>query len=58
MKVGGINLAMSHKIELQKLQQQMLIKQQQVKAIKDRQNELEKIKAQDLDKGSNIDEMS
>jgi hypothetical protein len=58
MKVGGINLATAHKIELQKLQQQLLIKQQQVKAIKDRQNELEKIKVKDLDKGSNIDEMA
>jgi len=57
MKVGGINPAMAHKIELQKLAQQETIKQQQIKAIKNRQVELERIRPQDLDKGQNIDEM-
>jgi hypothetical protein len=58
MKIGGINPAMAHKIELQKLAQQETIKQQQIKAIKERQKELERIKPQDLDKGSNIDKMA
>jgi hypothetical protein len=58
MKVGGINPAMAHKVELQKLTQQETIKQQQIKAIKERQRELEKIRPQDLDKGSNIDKMA
>ena len=58
MKVGGVNPAMAHKVELQKLAQQETIKQQQIKAIKERQKELEKIKSQDLDKGSNIDKMA
>ena len=57
MKVGGINPAMAHKVELQKLTQQETIKQQQIKAIKERQKEIERIKPQDLDKGNNIDEM-
>jgi len=57
MKVGGINPAMAHKVELQKLAQQETIKQQQIKAIKERQKEIERIRPQDLDKGSNIDEM-
>ena len=57
MKVGGVDTAMSHKIELQKLAQQETIKQQQIKAIKERQKELEKIRPQDLDKGLNIDKM-
>jgi len=58
MKVGGINPAIAHKIELQKLDQQMMIKQQQIKVIKERQKELEKIKTQDLDKGGNVDKMA
>ena len=58
MKISGVNTAMAHKIELQKLSQQEMIKQQQIKAIKERQKELEKIKPQDLDKGSNIDKMA
>ena len=57
MKVGGVNPAMAHKVELQKLAQQETIKQQQIKAIKERQKEIERIRPQDLDKGSNIDEM-
>jgi hypothetical protein len=57
MKVGGVNPAMAHKVELQKLAQQETIKQQQIKAIKERQKELEKIRPQDLDKGSNIDKI-
>jgi hypothetical protein len=58
MKVGGINPAMAHKVELQKLAQQETIKQQQIKVIKDRQKELERIRPQDLDKGSNVDKMA
>ena len=57
MKVGGINPAIAHKVELSKLTQQETIKQQQIQAIKERQKELEKIRPQDLDKGSNIDKM-
>jgi hypothetical protein len=57
MKVGGINPAMAHKIELQKLAQQETIKQQQLKAIKERAKEIERIRPQDLDKGQNIDKM-
>ena len=57
MKVGGINPAMAHKVELQKLAQQETIKQQQIKTIKERQKEIERIRPQDLDKGNNIDEM-
>jgi len=51
MKVSGINAAMAHKIELQKLVHQETIKQQQIKVIKDRQSEL-----QNLSKGNNVDE--
>jgi hypothetical protein len=58
MKVSGINAAMAHKIELQKLSHQETIKQQQIKVIKDRQVELQAIRTKDLDKGSNIDEMA
>ena len=57
MKVGGINPAIVHKVELQKLAQQETIKQQQIKAIKERQKEIERIKPQDLDKGQTIDKM-
>jgi hypothetical protein len=58
MKVSGINAAMAHKIELQKLSHQETIKQQQIKVIKDRQVELQAIRTKDLDKGSNVDEMA
>jgi hypothetical protein len=57
MKVGGVNPAIAHKVELQKLSQQETIKQQQIKAIKESQKEIERIRPQDLDKGNNIDEM-
>jgi hypothetical protein len=57
MKVGGVNPAIAHNIELAKLTQQQTIKQQQLKVITDRQKELEKMRPQDLDKGANIDEM-
>ena len=57
MKVGGINPAMAHKIELQKLVQQETIKQQQIKAIKERQKEIERIRPQEIDKGQTIDRM-
>lgn len=58
MKLSGINAAMAHKIELQKLVHQETIKQQQIKVIKDRQEELQAIKTKDLDKGTNVDEMA
>jgi hypothetical protein len=57
MKVSGINAAMAHKIELQKLVHQETIKQQQIKVIKDRQSELQVMKTQYFSKGNNIDEM-
>ena len=57
MKVGGIDPAMAHKIELAKLTQQETIKQQQIKAIKERQTEIARMRPQDLDKGQNIDKM-
>ena len=57
MKVGGIDPAMAHKIELAKLTQQQTIKQQQLKVITDRQEEIKQMRPQDLDKGTNIDEM-
>jgi hypothetical protein len=57
MKVGGVDPAMAHKIELAKLTQQETIKQQQIKAIKDRQEEIARMRPQDPGKGTNIDEM-
>jgi hypothetical protein len=57
MKAGIINPAMAHKIELQKLTHQETIKQQQIKVIKDRKEEIERMRPQDLDKGNNIDKM-
>ena len=57
MKVEGINPAMAHKIELAKLTQQETIKQQQIKAIKNRQEEIAQMRPQDLNKGQNIDKM-
>jgi hypothetical protein len=57
MKVDGINPAMAHKIELAKLVQQETIKQQQIKAIRERQTDIERMRPQDLDKGQNIDKM-
>jgi len=50
MKVSGINAAMAHKIEMQKLVHQETIKQQQIKVIKDRQEEIERMRPQDLTK--------
>ena len=52
MKVSGINAAMTHKIELQKLVQQEVIKQQQIKYIQNRQSEI-----LSQTKGTNVDEM-
>ena len=49
MKINPI--ALSHRIEMQKLIQQEMIKQQQIKYIKDRQSEIET-----QIKGANVDE--
>jgi len=57
MKVGGVDPAIAHNIELAKLTQQQTIKQQQLKLITDRQEEIKHLRPQDLDKGANIDEM-
>ena len=57
MKVGGIDPAIAHNIELAKLTQQQTIKQQQLKVIEDRQEEIKRMRPQDLNKGANIDEM-
>ena len=52
MKINPIALAaLTHRIELQKLVQQEVIKQQQIKYIKDRQSEVET-----EIKGANVDE--
>lgn len=55
MKLSGINAAMTHKMELQKLVHQETIKQQQIKIIKDRKEEIERMRPQELNKGQNID---
>ena len=57
MKVGRIDPAMAHNIELAKLTQQQTIKQQQLKVITDRQKEIKQMRPQNLDKGQNIDKM-
>ena len=57
MKVGGIDPAIAHNIELAKLTQQQTIKQQQLKVITDRQEEIKRMRPQDPNKGSKIDEM-
>ena len=57
MKVGGIDPAMAHNIELAKLTQQQTIKQQQLKVIEDRQEEIKQMRPPDQGKGANIDEM-
>ena len=58
MKTGRIDPGIAYRIEQQRLTQQAQIKQQQLKAIEQRQDEIMRItKAQDPDKGQNIDEM-
>jgi hypothetical protein len=57
MKVGGIDPAIAHNIELAKLTQQATIKQQQLKVIADRQEEIKHMRPKDPGKGANIDEM-
>ncbi len=57
MKVDRIDPAIAHNIELAKLTQQQTIKQQQLKVITDRQEEIKQMRSKDLDKGANIDEM-
>ena len=52
MKISKISPAvLAHRIELQKLVQQEIIKQQQIKVIKERQAEIQ------TQKGSYVDEM-
>jgi hypothetical protein len=58
MKVGRIDPGIAHRIERQRLAQQAQIKQQQLRAIEQRQEELvQKARVQNRDKGQNIDEM-
>jgi hypothetical protein len=57
MKVDRIDPAIAHNIELAKLTQQQTIKQQQLKVITDRQEEIKHMRPKDPGKGANIDEM-
>jgi hypothetical protein len=57
MKVDRIDPAIAHNIELAKLTQQQTIKQQQLKVITDRQEEIKQMRPQDPNKGANIDDM-
>ena len=58
MKTGRIDPGIAYRIEQQRLTQQAQIKQQQLKAIEQRQDEIVRItRVQDPDKGQNIDEM-
>jgi hypothetical protein len=57
MKIDRIDPAIAHNIELAKLTQQQTIKQQQLKVIADRQEEIKQMRPQDPNKGANIDEM-
>ena len=57
MKVGKIDPAIAHNIELAKLTQQQTIKQQQLKVIEDRQEAIKQMRPKDPGKGANIDEM-
>ena len=57
MKVGQVSQATQHALELKKLEQQAMIKRQQLEQIRERQRELEKIKPNDPTKGQNIDRM-
>jgi hypothetical protein len=58
MKAGKIDPGIAYRIEQQRLAQQAQIKQQQLRAIEQRQDEILRItKIQDSDKGQNIDEM-
>jgi len=57
MKVGRIDPAIAHNIELAKLTQQQTIKQQQLKVIENRREEIKQMRPQNLDKGQNIDKM-
>jgi hypothetical protein len=57
MKVGGVDPAVAYNIELAKLTQQQTIKQQQLKVIEDRQEEIKHMRPKDPNKGANIDEM-
>ena len=57
MKVDRIDPAIAHNIELAKLTQQQTIKQQQLKVIEARQEEIKQMRPQDPNKGNNIDEM-
>ena len=58
MKTGRIDPGVAYRIEQQRLTQQAQIKQQQLKAIEQRQDELVQLaRVRDSDKGQNIDEM-
>jgi hypothetical protein len=58
MKAGKIDPGIAYRLEQIKLAQQAQIKQQQLRAIEHRQDEILQItKIQDSDKGQNIDEM-
>ncbi len=57
MKVGQVSQATQHAMELKKLEQQAIIKKQQLEQIRERQKELEKLQSSDPAKGQNIDRM-
>ena len=57
MKVGAVNPATQHAIELKKFDQQRAVNEQQQQQIIQRQHELQKLRAADTQKGRHIDKM-
>jgi hypothetical protein len=56
MKVGAnVDPAMARRVELQKLTQQETIKQQQLKAIRERAREIERTNPQESGLGQHVD---
>jgi len=58
MKINNVNQATQHALEMKKLQEQAITKERELKQIKDRQRELERLRSTDPDKGQNVDRMA
>lgn len=57
MKVGQVPPSTAHSIEINKLNQQELLKQQQLKELEENQKQVERVRPQDPGKGQTIDKM-
>ena len=58
MKVSNVSQATQYALEMKRLQEQAIVKERELKQIRNRQQELEKLRSNDPTKGQNVDKLA